>query len=115
MAKTLDLSDMPWESTARSARHSTTPDRLTVIRATMAELLPDESVFVVDGSPAPTDEAVLKLRRNIRQRVPGKQFVLLDDLKRRGVWIYRVVGDRPPAGRAVGPEKAEEVLRRPLD
>ncbi len=91
-------------------------DRFDALRVEIDGLLPDEAVFVVEVWPEPaTDGRVRQLRRVLRHQVQGKHLVMIDDLNRGGVWIYRVQGERPLVGRTVGPVKAEEILRRPLD
>jgi hypothetical protein len=77
-------------------------------------LAPDDAIFVTrqafhdDGVGL---EDLLTLRRSLLLGLPN-YVTLLEDVKKRGVWVYR----RPDGAksRAIGPAKEEEIRSRPL-
>ncbi len=86
---------------------------MAYLRLHLGDLSADEAVLVVDEDK--TDEGVKRLRRVIRWTLPGRHLVVLEDLRKHGVWVYRVPGDRPLVGGTVGLEKAQEIRSRPVD
>jgi hypothetical protein len=80
---------------------------------------PDGAVFVTYREMArdatTRREQVLQLRAGVRSNVRTRGIVVIEDFAKGGVWVYRPAGWRPGNGRAVGPEKEEEIRARPID
>jgi len=83
-------------------------------------LEPNGALFVAYERPRPGDEidpgsAVFDLKRGLLARFRGEGVTFVEDLRRQGVWVYRPALRGMGGGRAVGPDKEDEIRSRPLD
>ena len=77
-------------------------------------LKPDEALFVsIPGADGDPRLIVVRLAGGLRARFRG--VVTLKDFDRGGVWVYRPAVPAAGGGRAIGPHKEAEIMRRRLD
>jgi hypothetical protein len=102
-------------SVSKSSVHRNgAPRELEEVASVVAGLVPDDAIFVTrqtfQGNGVGLEE-ILKLRRSLHHVLP-RYVTLLEDVKKRGVWVYR----RPDAARsrAIGAVKEAEIRSRPV-